>query len=342
MNKELKIEIFGRVQGVMFRHFVKEKADKLGIKGCVLNDSSGSVLIFVQGDKKILNEFLEEVKKGPKFARVDGVSYFWREVSQKYENFRIVLDKNFVFDQKDSFINLGKNLLNIKSKFPEHVAIIPDGNRRWAKERGLAGAEGHKKAGSYENLKAIFEEARNLGVSYLTFWLFSTDNWKRDSKEIDSLFKLIIRFLKKFERDALKEKIRFRHLGRRDRLPKKLLNVIENLEEETKSFSKFNVQLCLDYGGRDEIMRAMNKVLKSGVKEIVEDDFVNYLDSSDVPDPELIIRTSGERRMSGFMSFQSAYSEFYFIDLHFPDFGPEQLREAIQEFAIRRRRFGGS
>ena len=339
---EIKIEIFGRVQGVRFRQFVKDTADSLQLKGYVMNRFDGSVLVIAQGTKEKLEQLIAIVQKGSLLAKVEGVSYYWRKKTKKFNDFEIVVDNGFIADQKLSLLNLGKKLLHLDNRYPQHVSIIPDGNRRWAKSKGFDEIEGHKKAGAYENMKALLAEAKNLNIRYLTFWGFSTENWKRSKKEVESLFSIMNGLLEKIGEDLVAQKIRFRHLGRKDRLPRKLVEVIEDLEERTKSFSDFNLQICLDYGGRDEIVRALNKVLKAGVSEIAEDDLVNYLDSAGIPDPDLIIRTSGEYRMSGFMPFQSAYSEFYFTDVHFPDFGPQQLREAVEEFAQRKRRFGGS
>jgi len=339
--EEIEIELFGRVQGVGFRHFIREQAGKLGVRGFVRNRSEGSVLIVAQGEKEKLEVFLYNVQKGPRLSKVEGVSYFWRKAGKSYESFEVALDMNFVKDQTRNLVTLGKRVLNIKRAVPRHVAIIPDGNRRWARAKGLKASEGHRKAGSMEHLTGLINEAQKLGVEYITFWFFSTENWKRDSKELKVLFDLISKGLKELEKEAIKNKVRFRHLGRKDRLPKELLKVIEQAEKSTKNFDKYNLQLCLDYGGRDEIARAMNKMLKSGMQEIKEEDIERYLDSNGIPDPDLIIRTSGERRMSGFMPFQGTYSEFYFADLHFPDFGPQELRRAVEEFSARRRRFGG-
>ncbi len=228
----------------------------------------------------------------------------------------------------------------MNSKIPLHVSIIPDGNRRWAKSKGLIASEGHRRAGSYEHMKDLFESARDMGIKYLSFWGFSTENWKRDKKEIDELFSLISKAVKEWRKEAAKNKIRFRHIGRRDRLPKEIVKELESLEEETKEFSDFNVQLCLDYGGRDEIIRAMNKIINSGIKEVDESSFSKFLDTDSVPEPDLVIRTSGEIRTSGFMPFQSVYSELYFTDLHFPDFDSCELRKAVEEFGKRKRNFG--
>jgi len=227
-----------------------------------------------------------------------------------------------------------------KNKVPRHIVIIPDGNRRWAKEKGLQIFAGHEKSANYKNLILLLEEAEKLGIKYVTLWLFSTENWKRSKREIDFLFNLIPKNFKKFKEYAIENKIRFRHLGRRDRIPKKVMEEFIEFEEATKEFDGINMQACLDYGGRDEIIRAVNKILKSGVSEIGEDELESYLDSAEIPDPDLIIRTSGEKRTSGFMPFQSAYSELYFTDVYFPDFTPKELRKAVEEFVNRKRSFG--
>ncbi len=340
--REIKIEAYGRVQGVRFRQFVKETADFLSLKGYVNNLIDGSVLIVAQGEENVLRDFLIKIQKGSTLSKVEGMSYHFRNQKNYFKNFEISIDKNFISDQKSSFVNLGKKILGIGKNVPNHIAIIPDGNRRWAKQKGLDELEGHRVGGAYERIKSLIDESQKIGVKYFTIWVFSTENWKRSQREIDSLFEIIGNLLSKIEENLIQNKIKFRHIGRKDRLPKKLIDVVEHMEELTKDFDKFNFQLCLDYGGRDEIVRAVNKALKNRSTEIVEEDLINYLDSYGIPDPDLIIRTSGEYRMSGFMPFQSAYSEFYFTDVHFPDFGPAQLREAVDSFDKRKRRFGGN
>ncbi len=221
-----------------------------------------------------------------------------------------------------------------------HVVIIPDGNRRWAKGRGLKPWEGHRAAGSEEHMRSLLEEAQKLGITHLTFWGFSTENWERDKKEIEEVFSLIYDVLCIFEEELVKRKIRFRHIGRKDRLPKKIVRKIGDLENTTRGFGEHNVQLCLDYGGRDEIVRAVGKIIQSGKKEVSEQDIIDSLDTKDIPDPGLIIRTSGEHRTSGFMPFQSSYAELYFAPMHFPDFKSEDLRKAVLDFMKRKRNFG--
>ncbi|MEK6846738.1 MAG: polyprenyl diphosphate synthase [Nanoarchaeota archaeon] len=338
--KELKIILSGRVQGVRFRHFVKETADVLDVKGYVQNQPDGSVLVVAQGSEGNLKIFLERLQKGNALSKIDSFHYIWREASEIFESFEIKIDKAFVADQTLSLFNLSKSLFHMRTKSPRHVAIIPDGNRRWAQERGKPGIEGHAYASRYEHLRSLLDEARNLGVEYVTFWAFSTDNWQREKHEVDRLFSLMTRVLKRLERDAVAKKIRFRHIGRRDRLPGKLLRAIESLEGRTKDFQDFNLQIAIDYGGRDEILRAVNRMLANGDKSVSEGDFMKYLDTHEIPDPDLIIRTAGEYRLSGFMPVQGAYAEFYFTDRKFPDFMPEDLRAAVSEFVRRKRNYG--
>lgn len=338
--KELTIQVYGRVQGVRFRTFTKEQALKTGINGYVKNDSEGSIRIIAQGDEASLRNFLDSIQRGSTFAKVEGLSYRWTSPQTNYKNFFIMIDSNTLEDQTSSFINLGKKILGIKPLVPIHVAIIPDGNRRWAKKRGLDPTKGHEKGGSLSNLIPLLEESKRIGIKYLTFWAFSTENWKRDKKEVDFLFNIVKKSLSQLKQYAIKNKIRFRHVGRRDRLPNWLLKEFQSLEKETEQFSNLNVQICLDYGGRDEITRVINKILQSGVREVKEDEIAAYLDSAGIPDPDLIIRTSGEQRTSGLMPFQSVYSELYFCPVDFPDFNTENLKEAVEEFSRRKRNFG--
>lgn len=339
--KEARIEVKGRVQGVGFRDSVKRQADNLELNGFVMNKDEGNVSIIAQGNEKRLEDFILFVQKGPGFSKIDGLSYKILEIGKEYPDFRIIRDKNFIFDKAKSLLNLGKFFVGGRRKIPTHVVIIPDGNRRWAKSKGYEGTFGHYKAGAYDNIEELFKEGQKLGIRYMSIWGFSTENWKRNEKERKEIFDLILSGVERFLKNAHKNKMRFRHIGRKDRLPKRLINSLNKLEEETKDYDKFNVQLFLDYGGKDELVRAVNKMLKARVKKVDEEDFHNMLDSRGVPDPDLIIRTSGEHRLSGFMPFQSAYSELYFSEVYFPDFTSHDLRNAIKEFGRRQRRFGG-
>lgn len=231
------------------------------------------------------------------------------------------------------------------TKVPDHIAIIPDGNRRWARSRGLPAYEGHK-AGA-KNLVQIMRAARKLGVHTTTFWGLSTENWReRDLKEVNLLMKTISYGIKKYLKEAKKEGVKVVHLGRKDRLPKWLVAQIARLEQETRSNTKYIFNIALDYGGQDEIVRAIQAIIKDGIKpEKVDTKLIDsYMDTRDqpYPYPDLIIRTSGEQRTSGLLLWQSHYAETYWESSHFPDFTPSKLREAILDYSRRRRRFGGN
>lgn len=336
---ELQIELYGRVQGVAFRETVRKYARKEGVKGYVMNKDDGDVFVCAQGRKDKLAKLLVWLQESPGLSKVTGLTYHWKSSSQAYESFSVVKKNSFLIDQAKSFLNLGKKILGTRRIIPKHVAIIPDGNRRWAKSKGMQASFGHYYAGSYSHVRSLLQEAQRLGAHYLSLWGFSTENWTRESMEQKAIFELILRSIPHLREDAHSYKISFKHVGRKDRMPRRLLDELKRLEEDTARYRDFCVVLCLDYGGRDEIIRAIAKAMKSG-KKISEKTFENYLDTKGIPDPDLVIRTSGEQRTSGFMPYQAAYSELYFSDKYFPDFGPEDLRKAIDEYGRRQRRFG--
>ena len=340
MEREIEIKVQGRVQGVRFRASVKSFADKYSIKGFIMNREDGSAVVVVQGEEEKLNELIKKIIENPGFSKIDSLNCKWRDNAKEYPDFRIVRKDSYVVDQMKSFSSLGKNMFGRKLLLPRHISIIPDGNRRWSVEKGLEKSFGHYRSGSYDNVKALIKESEKLGVKYLSIWGFSTENWKRDIIERKAIFELIIENIRKFRKDEERRKIKFRHVGRKDRLPKELVIEIEALEKETKDNKGLNVQFFLDYGGRDEIARAAKKIADEKIKKIDENSFSKYLDTYGIPDPDLIIRTGGEQRLSGMMPFQGVYAELYFIDKYFPDFGPEELREAVEEFSNRQRRFG--
>ncbi len=224
---------------------------------------------------------------------------------------------------------------------PRHVAIIPDGNRRWAKNRGLPIIEGHRRGS--EMLIKLLDKAKELDIKIFTFWAFSTENWGRIHAEVDNLMKLYEWGMNHYLNRALKNKIRFIHIGRKDRLPEKLKKIINDAEEKTKKFRDYYFVLALDYGGHDEILRAIKRMEnREGRIENREDNFDQFLDTKDLPypNPDLVIRTSGERRTSGFMIWQAVYAEWIFIDKYFPDFTPRDFEECIHQYVKRQRRFG--
>jgi undecaprenyl diphosphate synthase len=222
-----------------------------------------------------------------------------------------------------------------------HVAIIPDGNRRWARAKGMLATAGHAAAITHDRLLGFIKEAKRLGIPYLSIWGFSTENWKREKVEVEGLFSLLRKAIKDMRKDAHEHQVRFRWLGRRDRLPQGLREELEGFERETAQYGALHFQLCLDYGGRDELLRAVNSAVAAGTS-VDERAFAALLDTHGIPDPDLIIRTSGEQRLSGLFPWQGVYAELLFVEKHFPDFGPQDLAAAADEFARRTRRFGGS
>ena len=227
---------------------------------------------------------------------------------------------------------------------PRHIAIIMDGNGRWAKKRGLPRTAGHS-AGA-EAFRRIANYCRTLGVEYLTVYAFSTENWKRSQEEVGGIMLLLRRYLEEAISDMEKNKVRFRFFGDLTRLSPQLHKLCADAQNRSKDYD-VQVNFCLNYGGRDEIVRAARAFAanvqagKCQVSDLTEELFSDYLYSRDVPDPELIIRPSGEMRTSNFLLWQSAYSEYVFMDVLWPDFGPEDLDRAIEEYHRRNRRFGG-
>lgn len=231
---------------------------------------------------------------------------------------------------------------NIKN-IPNHVAIICGGNRRWAKERNLPSFEGHRRG--FENArKKLPEAAKKLGIKYITLWVFSTENWNREKSEVDYLMKLFVDFADEMIRICKKYKMKFHHIGRKVDLLEKVQVALKQLEEETKDFEERHFTLALNHGGRDEITRAVKRIVEKGVsvEDITEDLISQNMDCSDIPFPDLIVRTSGELRLSGFLMWEMAYSELYFPDCYFPDFDGEELKKAVESYSKRNRRFGGN
>lgn len=230
------------------------------------------------------------------------------------------------------------------TKIPDHIAIVMDGNRRWARSHGKAVIEGHK--AGYEAIRKLIDQARSWGVHTLTLWAFSTENWERSPAETENIMHLARLGLREVEKEADKKDIRFVHIGRKDRLPSDVVEKIAELEEKTKNHKTYVLNLALDYGGRDEILRAVQKVVHDGVPadKIDEKLFASYLDTGVQPYPyvDLFIRPSGEQRTSGLMPWQTTYAEYYWETEYLPDFTPEKLRNAILDYSRRRRRFGAN
>lgn len=218
-----------------------------------------------------------------------------------------------------------------------HAAIIPDGNRRWAKQRLLRPWNGHEKA--VENFRGLTEWCRkDPRVGVLTVWCFSTENWKRDPDETAKLMTMLEEYLARERKTFLEEQTRFLHSGRTDRIPASLAALIRDVAEETQDQTAFTLHLAVDYGGKDEVTRAVRK-LPPG-EDITEESIRSRLDHPELPDLDLIVRTSGEQRVSNFFLWQGAYAEWIFTGKFFPDFTPEDLAEAVAEYERRKRRFG--
>lgn len=226
------------------------------------------------------------------------------------------------------------------SKIPAHVAIIMDGNGRWAKSRGLPRFEGHRRGA--ERAKEIIRAADKLGLRYLTLYAFSMENWQRPKEEVSMLMKLLELYLRRELNGLIKDNVIFRTIGDGWKLPPNIQRLLRETEEKTSSNTGMTLITALSYGGKDEILRAVRKALHAGLKpeEINEESFSALLDTAGVPPPDLIIRTSGEKRLSNFLLWQSAYSELYFTDTLWPDFTEDEFKKALADYQRRKRRFG--
>ena len=227
---------------------------------------------------------------------------------------------------------------------PRHIAIILDGNGRWAKRRGLPRTAGHM-AGA-ETFRRIATYCKNIGVEYLTVYAFSTENWKRPEEEVGTIMKLLGRYLDEAIRTMEKDHIRMKVFGDLGRLSPKLREMVDRTDEISQHYQGFQANICLNYGGRDEIIHAARRYARDYAEgrvqgELSEEQFGNYLYSAGIPDPDLLIRPGGEMRISNFLLWQCAYTEFYFTEVLWPDFTPEELDKAIAEFNRRDRRYGG-
>lgn len=217
-----------------------------------------------------------------------------------------------------------------------HLAIIPDGNRRWAKTKGWHPWKGHETA--IENFRDLTEWCReDPRIGVLTVWCFSTENWKRDKKEVDELMRIYEEYLRKEAKGFHEKKTRFLHSGRLDRIPSSLAQLIRDVEEDTKNETEFTLHLAVDYGGKDELLRSANKIRQS---EITEESLRAAFDQPNLPDIDLVLRTSGEQRTSNFFLWQSTYAEWMFINKLFPEITTKDLEDAVAEFERRGRRFG--
>jgi len=229
--------------------------------------------------------------------------------------------------------------------FPDHIAIIMDGNGRWATARNLPRAVGHERG--VEALRRTVEAAQEIGLRNLTVYSFSTENWRRPVSEVNALFSLLKAYVKRDLDRLAREGVRVRILGTRQGLPDDIKELVERAEARTLQNSEFNLCIAFNYGGREEIVRAVHKAAQAMAdgemteNELDETRFEDFLDTANVPDPDIVIRTSGEYRLSNFLVWQAAYAELVFLDVLWPDFGKSHLLEAIETFQKRERRFGG-
>lgn len=221
---------------------------------------------------------------------------------------------------------------------PTHIAVIMDGNGRWAQNKDLPRVEGHRKG--IETVEEITMACSDAGIKYLTLYAFSDENWERPVEEVVALMNLLVEFLSKKKQKLIDNKVKFRTIGDIDRLPGFVKDVIADVEKGTSACTGMTLLVALSYGARTEICRAIERVIKAGVKEITPESFEGFLDTKGVPDPDLLIRTSGEQRVSNFLLWQIAYAEFYFTDTLWPDFTKADLMRSIDVYMRRERRFG--
>lgn len=228
---------------------------------------------------------------------------------------------------------------------PNHVAIILDGNGRWAKSKGMPRNYGHTMGA--KNVEVVCKAAHDMGIRYLTLYAFSTENWNRPASEVSALMTLLDSYLKNCQRTAKKNNMRVRVIGDISRLSEKFQKNIKELEAASAGYTGLNLQIAINYGSRDEMIRAMHRMLEDydagsfAAKDLNEAKFASYLDTADIPDPDLLIRTSGELRLSNYLLWQLAYSEFYFTDTPWPDFKEKELKQAVEAYSARDRRYGG-
>ncbi|MBR2616791.1 MAG: di-trans,poly-cis-decaprenylcistransferase [Clostridia bacterium] len=224
-------------------------------------------------------------------------------------------------------------------RIPTHVAFIMDGNGRWAKRRMMPRSYGHKKA--VDTVTEVVEACFEKGIRYVSLFAFSTENWNRPKEEVDALFSLLRQYFQTGIKRLLKNGVRLRVMGDLSRLPADVREDIESAIKSTEEFSEYVLNIGINYGGRDEIVRAVNRALSQNAKEVTEEGFSALLDTAGMPDPDLIVRSSGEKRVSNFMMHQMAYAELYFPKTLWPDFGKKHVERCIRVYNKRKRRFGG-
>lgn len=240
---------------------------------------------------------------------------------------------------------MGTGMAETDRNIPQHVAIIMDGNGRWAKKRGLPRTAGHYQGAKV--VEQILEDADHMGIRYLTVYAFSTENWSRPQAEVKTLMNLLRTYMKTSLAKCAKNNVRIRVIGDKTILDADLQEAIRNLEQDTRNNTGISFQIAINYGGRDELRRAAAQIarqVQDGLlrpEEITEETISDHLDTAGIPDPDLLIRTSGEERISNFLIWQCAYTEYYFTDVTWPDFNKEELERAVEAYRHRERRMGG-
>ncbi len=240
---------------------------------------------------------------------------------------------------------INKSVAIDRDNIPQHIAVIMDGNGRWAKQRGLSRSFGHREGAKV--VKKVIEEAYDLGVRYLTFFAFSSENWNRPKEEVDELMKLYLDYLKSAEHETSDRNVRVRIIGSREGLSKEIVDQIHKIETNTMKRDRMTLNIALNYGGRQDLLQAVRRIVDDVQKGLLDKDNITCeelqkrLYTEDIPDPDLLIRTSGEMRISNFLIWQCSYTEFYFSPVLWPDFREKHLHEAIVEYQRRNRRFGG-
>lgn len=236
------------------------------------------------------------------------------------------------------FSRVKKKAIDVNN-LPEHIAFIMDGNGRWAKKRGLDRTFGHR--AGFEKIEKVVRHAKEMGVKIVSFYAFSTENWKRPKDEIDAIFKILSDNIERFSDEFYSSNIKFRVSGDIGPLPEELQQKVVSAIERTKTNTGLVVNIALNYGSRVEIISAINKIIAAGIKKVDEETFRKYLQTENLPDPDLVVRTSGEVRLSNFMLYQCAYSELYFPKIFWPDFSEKEFDKAIYVYQSRARRLGG-
>lgn len=350
MKKIYSIKIYWRVQWIWFRKLVKQYCNKHKILWQIKNHSKWHCQTILYCDDNDITNFKLWLRTNPSLSIINNII----EKENKIKNikinsqFTIYKKHNFILDKLIAFKNLlnyfcKRNInLNHIRQIPNHIIIIPDWNRRRARKKWLEGIQWHNIAINNNRIEKLYNAATQLWVKHISLWGFSTENWKRSKKEVDSLMNIFNQIADELKITCIKNKIWFHHIGRKTKLPKELIKKFNELEKATSKFINTSINLFIDYGWREEIIHTINNILKEKINKISEKDFSTHLYTKALPDPDIIIRTSNEKRLSGIVPFQGIYSELFFIKKNFPAFKWNDLKKIIYKFGKRKRRFWGN